>query len=201
LLVYTGIRLLFRDGSTRDHPAPPPSALWPKLRYQSLFPPSTALISRTALLASGGFDPNFGGVADWELWLRFMRRYSLGAFTAVAEPATIYRVVEGSMSSNVHAMLAANLALLDSHLLTDLSGARRFLWRQRILAKFLYDSSVMLRQQGNSMYLNLGVQSLIQWPLCGRVVPALRYKVLAHMLSTALMQFFQRSVRRNGTVN
>jgi hypothetical protein len=96
------------------------------------------------------------------------------------------------MSSNVMGMLAEQRALLDSHLLADLSGVRRFLWRRRIWAKFLYDSSLVLRQQGNSMHLSFGVQSLMQWPCCGRVVPALRYKVVAHMLSHALLRRFQR---------
>jgi glycosyltransferase involved in cell wall biosynthesis len=192
LFVYTGMRLLFEDGSTRDCLAPSQDQLWPALRYRSLFVPSSVVIQRSALLACGGFDGAFSGAADWELWLRFMRINSRAAFAAVAEPVTIYRVVAGSMSSNVMGMLAEQRALLDSHLLADLSGVRRFLWRRRIWAKFLYDSSLVLRQQGNSMHLSFGVQSLMQWPCCGRVVPALRYKVVAHMLSHALLRRFQR---------
>jgi glycosyltransferase involved in cell wall biosynthesis len=191
LLVYTGTRLVFHDGSARDCPAVSQSQLWPALRYRSLFAPSSALIKRSALLACGGFDVRFSGVADWELWLRFMRCNSRAAFAAVSEPVTIYRVVAGSMSSNVMGMLAEQRALLVSHLLTDLSGVRRLLWRRLLSAKFLYDSSIIFREQGHSACLNLAIQSLIQWPFPGRVLPVLRYKVIAHMLGHALIRRFR----------
>jgi glycosyltransferase involved in cell wall biosynthesis len=184
-LVYTGIRQLFSDGSTRDCPAPSPTVLWPLLRYKCPFQPSTVLVSRSALLACGGFDGAVRHVEDWELWMRFIGRYSATGFAAVTEPLVIYRVVPGSLSSNVPAMLERFRHLLDTSLLVGLRGVNKLLWRQRILAKFYYDSAIMLREQRRPGYLGLALRSLLQWPLFGTIVPALRYKVILRMLVDA----------------
>jgi glycosyltransferase involved in cell wall biosynthesis len=147
LFVYTGVRQMYPDGSSRDYTALPPSELWPTLRYRPPIHPSSSIIKRAALIECGGFDHRFRLDDDWEMWLRFFRRHSSSAFAAVTEPVTIYRVVEDSLSSKIMAMLAQHLVLLDSSLLEDLTGLRRFLWRRRILAKFLYDSAIGLRDQ------------------------------------------------------
>jgi glycosyltransferase involved in cell wall biosynthesis len=190
LLVYTGARVLFQDGTYRDYPAMPTSALWPTLRYRTTFHVASALSHRDTLLECGGFDLSLHADQDWELWIRFLRLHTVQAFAAVTEPVTIYRMVSGSLSDNIMAMVAEHQILLDRILLVDLTGIQRLLWRRRILAKFFYDACIVLRAQGNPTHLTVAIQSLRQWPFPGRTVPLLRYKVMAHMLSQALRQRF-----------
>ncbi len=74
------------------------------------FPPHTVMIRRSILDALGGFDPELGGHADYELWLRVSGAGHRAAF--VAEALANYRVHGGSMSKDGEHMHATRLATL-----------------------------------------------------------------------------------------
>jgi glycosyltransferase involved in cell wall biosynthesis len=62
--------------------------------------PSTTLIPREVLLASGLFDERFKAAEDWELWLRLTRQFPI-----IADPTihTLYRIHSRQISrSRVH---------------------------------------------------------------------------------------------------
>ncbi len=60
--------------------------------------PSSVVAPRQALLDAGGFDPCLSMCADWDMWIRLATRLS-GTYSD--EPLVLYRVHEGSMSTNL----------------------------------------------------------------------------------------------------
>ena len=59
---------------------------------------SNLMVRRTALEQVGVFDPELASVHDWELWLRLAERYE---FVLVPQAQILYRVMPGSISSNL----------------------------------------------------------------------------------------------------
>lgn len=55
------------------------------------------VMRREAFAASGGFDPQLRGAADWELWLRMASRFTFGY---MAEPLAVYSRHLDNMSSD-----------------------------------------------------------------------------------------------------
>jgi glycosyltransferase involved in cell wall biosynthesis len=99
--VYTGAVFIndaerIRGGTP---PVPPDTFLRLLVRWDPM--PggcSNAIVSRRALQATGGFSPEFGTLADWELWLRLAQR---GRPACVTRPLVAYRVHPGNMSLDV----------------------------------------------------------------------------------------------------
>jgi glycosyltransferase involved in cell wall biosynthesis len=83
---------------------------------------SSALVSRAALLESGGFRPEFSQCADWDLWLRLSL---VTEFVAVHEPLVLYRSAAGNMSSDVALLERDTFAVLDDFFSTPASGRYR----------------------------------------------------------------------------
>lgn len=59
---------------------------------------SNLIVRRTALEQVGVFDPDLASVHDWELWLRLAEHYE---FILVPKAQILYRVMSGSISSNL----------------------------------------------------------------------------------------------------
>ena len=71
---------------------------------------STAVLSREAFDAVGGFDEQFRGPEDYDLWLRVAARYPVGMQDA---PMAAYRGVEGSLSHDERTFLPQVLRVLE----------------------------------------------------------------------------------------
>lgn len=191
VVVYSAFMYLYSDGTTKRMPPFPARRLWPALRYRTPILPSTSIIRRSALEEIGCFNtsPRTHMIDDWDLWFRLMQRYSSKAFQEVPESLTMYRWWENNASKNYMPLTANVLNLLDTLLLNGLTGMRKLLWRRRIEARIYYYLSISLRGSGNPRYWEYAVESFLRWPLFGSIVPATRYKVLAHMLLTRLRNF------------
>ena len=100
VLVYGPYALLQPDGSA----APGPPAAHPNghvyrafLEEYCIMSPGQALIRRRDLDEIGGFDPEFWGADDWDLYLRLAPR---GEFRYVERTALLYRLHENNASRN-----------------------------------------------------------------------------------------------------
>jgi hypothetical protein len=79
--------------------------------------------------------------------------------------------------------------MLDALLLDGLSPFMRLLWKRRIKARFLFHLSRSLRESGNPRSWEFAIESALQWPFFGVIVPFGRYRVFAHMLYKRLLGF------------
>ena len=59
---------------------------------------SNPVVRCAAIAECGGFDESLTAAEDWDLWLRLARRYQI---VAVSRTLVLYRVLPGSMSSDV----------------------------------------------------------------------------------------------------
>jgi GT2 family glycosyltransferase len=75
------------------------------------FTPNCVLVRRSVLDAVGPFDPELGGHADYEMWLRIVAAGYRAAF--VSERLAYYRVHPGSMSQDVDHMRATRILALE----------------------------------------------------------------------------------------
>ena len=191
VFVYSGFAYLHTDGTTLEVSAIPAADLWPALRYRQPILPSTCVVRRSALEAEGGFKR----VArryfpeDWDLWFRLIRRYSASSFQEIGQVLTMYRWWENNASKNFMPMADAKLELLDHLLLEDLHGIRKTLWKRRFEARTYFDLAIGLRDANNERYWEYAIESMLRWPLWGRIVPWRRYRVFAHMLYRRLQSF------------
>ncbi len=188
VVVYSAFSYLYDDGTTALVPAFPARDLWPALRYRTPILPSTSIIRRSALLEIGGFLPVYC-IDDWNLWFRLIRRYSSSAFQEHPESLTLYRWWDNNESKNFMPVAGAVLEMMDSLLLEDLHGFKRSIWKRRMEAKIYYHLSLGLRDRDNERYWEFAIESFLRWPFCGKIVPAHRYVVLAHMVWTRLRNF------------
>ena len=75
------------------------------------FTPNCVLVRRSVLDAVGPFDPELGGHADYEMWLRIVAAGYRAAF--VSERLAYYRLHPGSMSQDVDHMRATRILALE----------------------------------------------------------------------------------------
>jgi glycosyltransferase involved in cell wall biosynthesis len=82
----------------------------PSLLVGGYFSPQTVLVRRTVLDQVGLFDPELGGHADWDLWLRIAA--SGYRVQYVDEKLVYYRIHERNMSADLEHMRATRLQAL-----------------------------------------------------------------------------------------
>ena len=161
-LVYTGLRIVDEDGNFKYESNTPAEELWPQLRWRNPIAPSCVLARRDALLEIGGFNENLWGCEDWEAWLLMRRK---APFLNVPDAVTCYRVAPTSLSSNPAHMFKDFAKMLDTSLLSDLSGYQRIVWRRRILSYQAYSAAMNTREHGaHAQGLQFLLKSLAQWP-------------------------------------
>lgn len=161
VLVYTGIRIFGDDGVREEVRAADTAFAKKVLRYRNLITPSTVLARREMLLGGGGFREDIRACEDWEMWFRLQH---LGDFECVSDPLTNYYVYPSSLSANPEKMLDALNRIVDTTLLADLSGLRRWVWRRRIFAAQLASAALIARDnrlRGDGRYM---LRSLGAWP-------------------------------------
>ncbi|MCE9613206.1 MAG: glycosyltransferase family 2 protein [Lentisphaerae bacterium] len=93
-------------------PGPPPQRDLPlrEFVYHNVVATSTVLVRRAALVAVGGFDEQFIGPEDYDLWMRLAQHHRLVRFEA---PLARYRLVPGSLSMDDRKFLPQVLRVLD----------------------------------------------------------------------------------------
>lgn len=181
VLVYTGIKVFDDHGIRGELPAVAPSEATEMLRYCNPITPSTVLIRRDAVLLGGGFREDIRACEDWEMWVRLKR---LGKFEAVTRPLTHYYLHPASLSANPNRMLGAFEQILETSLISDLHGLKRWVWRRRIRAMQLSSASLIARDNGLPNEIGYMLRSIFVWPS-----PAwnpMRYARLAVSLRNAI---------------
>jgi len=191
ILIFTGFCTSL-DGVESPARFYPPEILWPMLRYRCAFHIGTVALRREAFDAVGGFDPSLRGVEDWDFWLRLVFRYSVESVAAVPEPLAVYRTTPGSLSSNAMRLFEAKAGIIERRCLYGVSGPSRCFWRRRILAFLLYDTSIMLREEGLPADLTFILKSIALWPFPCDGMPMRRYKVAGVMAKQHLFRCFSR---------
>jgi len=182
VLVYSGFRLRFIDGSERDGTFISPGDLHWRLRYHGAFHVGSVMLRRDAFDAVGGFNPSYRRCEDWDLWLRIANRFSTAAFAVVPEPLVAYRQVPESLSSDAMRMFEMKAVLIESRSLYGKSGLNRLLLRRQIHAFNHYDTAIAVREQGSKQFLRLMFRSFVLWPFPNKMLPLNRYKTAVVML-------------------
>ena len=144
------------------------------------FMPSVVVIRRSTFLASGGFDPGFRFVEDWELWMRLL--HAGVEFAACPEPLLQYRLHPTSTTTNALSSLGEAKLVYRRHIWPHLPPLRRYLARSRFESRHETDAAYMLRKQGDRRHLRLMFSALLKEPLHDFH----RYKVFAHMMFARL---------------
>jgi len=86
-------------------------------------------------------------------------------FIGIAEPLTCYSRRPASLSSDASHMFQDFSKMLDTTLLADLSGLRRWLWRRRIISYQAYSAAMTARASiERDIEMRFLVRSLLQWP-------------------------------------
>jgi glycosyltransferase involved in cell wall biosynthesis len=166
---------------------PEPSVCEQNNRYVCSLVPSFCAIRRDALLEIGGFAESreFIGVEDHILLIKFMRKHGAGVFVRVPEALSTYTLHHTNQHRRIWDQYAKRVALLN-YQVEDLMGVKRWIWRRILLALLDFNTSVLMREQGDKGYFKQAALSLFQWPFVHRALPISRYKIFAHMLLTEL---------------
>lgn len=113
-LVYSGFQHIDESGTQVLHEVRPRKQgyLLKDLLHRSFFfPPGAAVVRRECLERVGLFDASFPAAADTDMWIRIARADY--AFGYVDQPLFQYRVVRGSMSSQIANQARDEFARLD----------------------------------------------------------------------------------------
>jgi len=162
VLVHTGIERLQSDGTlSPGREVVPASRHWPMIRYMNPIAMSSAMVSREAALAVGGFNERLTSCEDWDLWYRLRRR---GSFVTASERLTIIRILDDSMSTNIDRMLANMEAIREGTLLEGVTEAAKPLWTRRIRAAANYHAAVTARCISPTAEWKYLIRSFVQWP-------------------------------------
>lgn len=161
ILTYTGVWVVDDFGKREALPAVDAPSARKMLRYCNPIVPSTVLVKREAIMRVGGFREDIQACEDWEMWVRLQR---LGQFEAIADPLTEYHIHAGSLSADPVRMIQSLDQILETTLLTDLSGLHREIWRRRIRATQLTKAGLIARDNKVSGELRYTLQSLMTWP-------------------------------------
>jgi glycosyltransferase involved in cell wall biosynthesis len=135
----------------------PGSVTFPSLIVGNPIPVLTTVLSRSLLLAHGGFaaDRALQGVDDYDLWLRLA---AAGVrFTYVPEPLAVYRVHSSAMSSDHVRMAEARLAVFEKLAASD-TGTHAKALRSRIRRERRVLATALWRR-GASTIDRAGVQA------------------------------------------
>lgn len=160
VLVYTGLTY-YDDGGVRSVKiADPPDVAKKMLRYCNPIP-CTYIVKREALLRDGGFREDIRACEDWEMLVRLSR---MGSFAAVPDPLMLCYLHSDSLSADPGIMLHKLDWVIETTLLADVRGPRRWLWRRRIWAEQLCSAALIARDNGLQSELGYILRSLLTWP-------------------------------------
>jgi glycosyltransferase involved in cell wall biosynthesis len=163
VLNYTSMYVVDEEnGSVEVRSADDPNQLWPKMRCSNPITPSTVMLRRSAFLDCSGFAEDLWIGEDWDLWIRLHR---LGSFSALGEPLTYYRKSSNSLSSDPHRMFHDSQKLVERALVADLSGAKKWLWKRRVLGYQAFKTALTARYAADSTAeRSYMLRSFLYWP-------------------------------------
>ncbi|HET6830369.1 MAG TPA: glycosyltransferase [Solirubrobacterales bacterium] len=130
---YAAVVLVTTDrGAVTIAAAPPPERLAELLAAYNAIPAgaSNVVVRTDRVRTLGGFDPDFGHLADWDLWIRLAAD---GRGAACEEPLVGYRLHPASMRSTTGGALA-ELGRLDRKHRRSRRPPRERIWFYRWLA-------------------------------------------------------------------
>ena len=161
--------LATRSGTASDINIPLPTGDVPvervpfeALYIRNYFMTSSVMARREILDEVGGFDTQFFGPEDYDMWLRLTTRAASGTLQA---PLAYHRDVEGGVQDNAERMRTMACRVLDK---ADKAWPDRITWSMRRQARSLQDQSAawlhsIQGRRGRSVVRML--QSVAQWPL------------------------------------
>lgn len=106
-------------------PVPTAQHIREALFRNTTFMPSSVVILRSTFLASGGFEPRFNGVEDWDLWLRLYHKKIL--FAGCTEPLLLFRIHPDSGPHDAITSLGLQRRIYQDQVLPYLPKSRRWL--------------------------------------------------------------------------
>jgi len=164
-------------------PVPPPERIREALFRNTTFMPSSVVIRRSTFLESGGFDPHFNNVEDWDLWLRLHHRKIV--FAGCTEPLLLYRLHPNSGSHSALSSLRLLKEVYRQQVLPYLPRRTRWLAHMRSQSGQESAAAAALRRAGDPRDIQLMSISILRHPFHTPI----RYKILAHMVYTRLKKF------------
>src|SRR5215475_137487 len=157
-------------------PVPPAEGIRQALYRNTTFLPSSVVIRRSTFLESGGFDPQYAVVEDWDLWLRLL--HSGVIFAGVQEELMLYRMHPGSISRRADLALRDALAIYRKQVLPHLPRVSGWFRFNRVRSEHEAVTSMLLLAAGDPRHLEVMAASIFRDPFNYYH----RYKVFAHML-------------------
>lgn len=107
---------------------------------------STVLVNRAAFFSAGGFDEQFRGPEDYDLWMRMAARWKLAKIDA---PLSLFRHTRGSLSMDDRSFLPQVLRVLEKAFARDGAFAEHPEWRLTALATQYWSASWMAFNRGD----------------------------------------------------
>jgi hypothetical protein len=142
--------------------------IFESLMIGGYFPPHAALIRRRVLKEVGGFDPELGGHADYELWLRVTGAGHRAAY--VDERLACYRVYDGSMSRDAAHMRETREGAIERIARRYPARVGRALSAVQELAVDLHTANAWLRARWEPMIREVErSRADVKWSLIERV--------------------------------
>jgi hypothetical protein len=123
------------------------------------------------------------------------RLSKIGSFEAVADPLMHCYLHSDSLSADPDVMLRNLGVILDTTLLADLRGVRRWAWRRRILAWQLSSAALIARDNKLKSELCYFVRSVMAWP--SPFWQPRRFACLAVSLRNVVFQSFKGTRERD----
>lgn len=127
--------------------AVPPEELHRALLDGNFLVPESMFVRRYCYETSGPFDETLRACEDWDMWLRFTKRYKIIHTTRIL---TRHRILPGSMSTDPLRMLTARLAVLRKHVGPEpVEGMTSTIIQRRAYARAYLGSCVEYLQYGD----------------------------------------------------
>lgn len=145
----------------------PSGYLYDKLICENFIPASSILALKTAIIDSGGYDPTIRS-EDWDLWLRFSKKYKIGFIKSIDIE---YRIHDNSSMQNkayLGKIFESFLITLYKHYGYNISNDKTILnhinkytvgmYRLGVLdIKYLFKNFYLNRSIKSAIYLILGI--------------------------------------------
>lgn len=139
----------------------PPAQLYNSLLNGNFIVPLCMLAHKYCYERVGLFDKNLQGCADWDMWLRMAKEYTI---LGVNHNLARYRVLPQSMSSDPIHMLHDRLRVLEKHQGVASNGSGQAQW-QRAYARAYLKSLVEYLQIGSEEQAYACLQKIVHfWP-------------------------------------
>jgi hypothetical protein len=117
--IYCGYRFIDRENNLLTQSEArfvPPDKLYERLLDGCFLVPESVLVWRRCYEEAGLFDESLKSCEDWDVWLRFARKYRIICTNRLL---TRHRILPGSMSTVTDRMLNSRLAVLSKHVGTE----------------------------------------------------------------------------------